>query len=170
MEMVLAPGDIPILKISCSSQILLNDITLGRQPPDSKVLAHRMQLPETVVGLWQIKIGGDLKMKGGLPLGYWETCDARQCGVVAGIDENGLCVHSSVDMHIGGELSISVFYALGNGFDGFKVLTKIVGKDLCCNEGWEAYEYELEISEISELDCLKLRTLLDICQARSIYS
>ena len=170
MEMVLAPGDIPILKISCSSQILLNDITLGRQPPDPKVLAYRMQLPETIVGLWKLQIGGDLKMENSVLLEYWETCDARQGGIIARIHEDGLCVHSLVDMHIGRELSISVFYALGNGFDGFKILTKIVGKDLCSNEGWEAYEYELEISGISELDRLKLRTLLDICQVRSIYS
>ncbi len=105
-----------------------------------------------------------------MPLGYWETCDARQGGVIAGINENSVCIHSPVDMHIGGELSISVFYFLGNDFDAFQALTRIIGKDLCCDEGWEVYEYELEISGISEPDRLKLRTLLSICQARSIYS
>ncbi len=109
-------------------------------------------------------------MKDDIPLGYWETCDARQGGVIAGINDNGLCVHSTVDMHIGGKLSIRVFYSLGNEFDGFQALTKIVGKDLYCNEGWEAYEYELEISGISEPDRLKLKSLVSLCQARSIYS
>ena len=108
-------------------------------------------------------------MKDAIPLGYWETCDARQSGLITGINESGLCVHSPADLRIGGELGISVFYFLGNEFDGFQALTKIVGKDRYRDEGWEAYEYELEFSGLSEPDRLKLRHLIHICQARSIY-
>ncbi len=117
-----------------------------------------------------IEIEGDSQMKDVRPCDYWETCDARQGGVIADINENGLCVHSIVDMRIGGELRIRVFYSLGNGFDGFNVLAKIVGKDLCCSEGWETYKYDLEFSEISEPDRQKLSHFLGIRETRNIYS
>jgi hypothetical protein len=129
-----------------------------------------VQWPETIVALGQMKIYGDLKMKDDIPLGYWETCDARQSGLITGVNENCLRVHSPANLRIGGELSISVFYSLGNEFDGFKALIKIVGKDRYRDDGWEAYKYDLEFSGISEPDRLKLRTLIHICQARSIYS
>ncbi len=40
-------------------------------------------------------------MKDAIPLGYWETFDARQSGLITGIDENGLYVHSPGFMSIG---------------------------------------------------------------------
>ena len=46
----------------------------------------------------------------------------------------------------------------------------IIRKDVCCEEGWEVYEYELEIVWISEEDRLKLRNLLRIRQLKEIYS
>ncbi len=110
-------------------------------------------------------------MKHGIPFDYWETSDARQGGVIEDINEKGLCVHSIVDMRIGGELGIRVFYSLGNGFGGFYVLAKIVGKDLCCSEGWETYKYDLEFSEISGSDRQKLSNFLRIRETRNnIYS
>ena len=80
-----------------------------------------------------------------MPLEYWETCDARQGGVIVDVNECGICVLSFVDMSIGGELRISVFFSLGREFDGFQALTRIIGKDLCCQEGWESYEYKLTL-------------------------
>jgi len=46
-----------------------------------------------------------------MPLEYWETCDSRQGGNVVDIDENGLCVRSPIDMFMGGELGIRVFFS-----------------------------------------------------------
>lgn len=109
-------------------------------------------------------------IKDGLTPDYWETQDARQGGIIAAIDENGLLVHTPMDMRIGGELRIRIFYSVGNEFDELQASTKIVGKDVYCNEGWEAYEYELEISEISEPDRVKLNHLLNLRELRRIYS
>jgi hypothetical protein len=125
---------------------------------------------KTIIALWETKFDGDLKIKDAIPLGYWETCDARQSGLITGVNEDCLRVHSPANLRVGGELSISVFYSLGNEFDKFQALTKIVAKDLFCDEGWEAYEYELEFNGISEPDRLKLRNLIYIFQVRSIYS
>ncbi len=105
-----------------------------------------------------------------MPLEYWETCDARQGGVILNINENGLCVRSLVDMYVGGELRIGVFFSLGREFDGFQALVRIIGKDLCCEEGWESYEYKLEFIGISGEDRLKLRSLLRVRQEKNIYS
>jgi hypothetical protein len=63
-------------------------------------------------------------------------------------------------MYIGGELGIRVFFSLGYEFDGFQGLARIIGKDLCSEEGWQVYEYELEFIGISEQDRLKLRTFV----------
>jgi len=105
-----------------------------------------------------------------LPFEYWETCDARQGGVIASINEKGLRIQSVVDMYVGGELRIKVFFSPRYTFDEFTVLARIVRKDLCCEEGWESYEYELEFIGISQEDCMKLRNLLRIRQLRNIYS
>jgi len=105
-----------------------------------------------------------------MPLEYWETCDSRQGGLVVDIKENGLCVRSPIDMYIGGELAIRVFFSLGYEFDGFQALARIIGKDLCSEEGWEVYEYELEFIGISESDLLKLRHFLKIRQDQKTYS
>jgi len=121
-------------------------------------------MPEIVVGLWQIKNERNLRMKDGMPHGYWESCDARQGGVIVDIKENGLCVRSLVDMHIGAELRIRIFFSLGNEFSRFQVLARTIGKDLCCEERWKAYEYELEFIGISEQDRLSIR------QTNNIYS
>jgi hypothetical protein len=94
------------------------------------------------------------------PSEYWETSDARQGGLIGHIRENGLCIHSPVSMHIGAELSIRIFFSLGYEFDEFQVLARIIRKDLCCEGGWEVYEYELEIMRISEEDHVKLKDLL----------
>ncbi len=109
-------------------------------------------------------------MKDVRPCDYWETCDARQGGVIADINQNGLCVHSIVDMEIGQELRIRISYSLGTAFNEFYVLARIIGKDLCCSEGWETYKYDLEFSKISELDRQKLSHFLRIREARNIYS
>jgi len=105
-----------------------------------------------------------------VPLEYWETCDARQGGVIGEIDERGLLIRSHVNMSIGGELRIKVFFSTEIKFDEFQASVKIIGKDLCCVEGWEAYEYELEFVSISEEDRLELRRLLNIRQMREIRS
>ena len=105
-----------------------------------------------------------------MPLEYWETCDARQGGVIVDVNESGICVLSFVDMSIGGELRISVFFSLGREFDGFQALTRIIGKDLCCQEGWESYEYKLEFTGISEEGRLKLGNFLRVRQEKNIYS
>jgi hypothetical protein len=97
-----------------------------------------------------------------MPPEYWQTCDARQGGAVVDINQNGICVRSPIDMYVGGELGIRVFFCLGQLFDGFQALVRIIGKDLYPEGGWELYEYELEFIEISEQDRLKLRNLLDI--------
>ncbi len=109
-------------------------------------------------------------MRDSLSLEYWETCDACQGGLIFDINENGLYVHSSADMYIGGELRIKVFFSLRNEFDGFQAIAKIIGKDPCCEGGWEGYEYKLEFIRILEQDRRKLRTLLGIRQARNICS
>jgi hypothetical protein len=67
-------------------------------------------------------------------------------------------------MHIGAELRIRIFFSLGNEFSRFQVLARTIGKDLCCEERWKAYEYELEFIGISEQDRLSIR------QTNNIYS
>ena len=129
------------------------------------MLAIKMQSPKAL-----LPTEGDLRMKDSLPLEYWETCDARQGGLIFDINENGLCVHSSVDMYIGGELRIKVFFSLGYEFDGFQASARIVGEDLCCGGGLEEYKYELEFIRILEQDRPKLRNLLGIRQAKATSS
>jgi len=92
-----------------------------------------------------------------VPLGYWETCDARQWGVIESIGKGGLRVRSDVSMPIGVELRIRVFYRLGCDFDEFQTLVKITGRDPCWEGGWEAFEYEFEFIVISEEDRQKSR-------------
>ena len=89
-------------------------------------------------------------------LGYWETYDARQWGIMGSISEKGIRVHSDINMPIGAKLRIRIFRTLGYEFDKFQALVKITGKDLCWEGGSEAYEYELEFIVISEEDRLKL--------------
>ncbi len=101
-------------------------------------------------------------------LEYWETCDSRQGGDVVDIDENGLCVRSPIDMYIGSESGIRVFFSLRHERDEFQALTRIIGKDLCCECGWEVYEYKLAFIAISEKDRLKLKNLLGIRQVRQM--
>ena len=91
-----------------------------------------------------------------VPLGYWETCDARQWGVIESISEKSLWIRSDVSMSIGAELRIKVFCRLGYDFDDFRTLIKITGKEPCWEGGLEAFEYELEFIVISEEDRLKL--------------
>ena len=105
-----------------------------------------------------------------MPLEYWEACDSRQGGLLDDISENALCIRSPEDMRIGAELRIRIFFSLGHEFDGFQVSAVITGKDVCCEGGWEIYEYVLEIVEISEQDRLKLRNLLRLRQLKQIYS
>ena len=154
----------PALKTILQQESPFKNSRLGRQSPDSRMLAYRMHLPETVVGLCSTKIKGNSRMKDGMPFGYWESCDSRHDGVIMDIKENGLCVRSLVDMHIGAELRIRIFFSLGNEFCRFQVLARTIGKELCCGEGWKAYEYELEFVEMSEQDRLGIR------QTGNIYS
>ena len=105
-----------------------------------------------------------------MPLEYWETCDSRQGGIIIDINGKGLCVRSPIDMHIGGELGIKIFFYVGYDFDGFQALTKITGKDLCSEEGWEVFEYKLEFIRISEPDFPKLSNLLRFRQEKNNYS
>ncbi len=97
---------------------------------------------------------------------YWETCDASQGGVIGDINERGLLIHSPVAMSIGEELRIRVFFSLGIEFDEFQASVRIIGKDLCCIEGWEAYKYELEFMRMSEEDRLTLIRFLQIRQPK----
>ncbi len=97
-----------------------------------------------------------------VPLEYWETCDALQGGFIVTIGEKRLRIHSPVDMRVGEDLNIMIFFSLGHGFDGIKVSTRIVGKDLCSEGGSEQFEYDVEFTAISEEDRLKLRNHLQI--------
>jgi len=103
-------------------------------------------------------------------LAYWESCDSSQGGFILDINEDGLCVRSPIDMYIGGELRIKVFFFLGHEFDGFHAMTRIRGKDLCSEEGWEVYQYELEFIGISEQDRPKLGYLVDILKPKHMWS
>jgi hypothetical protein len=76
-----------------------------------------------------------------MPPEYWQTCDSRQGGVVIDISENGICVRSPIDMYVGGELGIRIFFCLGHLFDGFQALVRIMGKDLCSEGGCDVYTY-----------------------------
>jgi hypothetical protein len=102
----------------------------------------------------------------GMHLEYWETCDSRQGEAVVDIDENGLCVRSPIDMLLGSELGIRVFFSLGHELDAFQALVRIIGKDVCCEYGWELYEYKLAFIRISEQDRLKLKNLTNIRQVK----
>ncbi|MBP1697080.1 MAG: hypothetical protein H6Q41_2268 [Deltaproteobacteria bacterium] len=51
-----------------------------------------------------------------MPLEYWETCDARQGGIIVDVNECGICVLSFVDMSIGREFRISVFFSFCHPF------------------------------------------------------
>jgi hypothetical protein len=100
-----------------------------------------------------------------VPLRYWETCDALQGGIIVTIDERRLRIQSTVDMGVGENLHIMIFFSLGQGFEGIKVSTKIVGKDLCSEGGPEQFEYEVEFTGMSEEDHLRLRNHLQIRQS-----
>jgi hypothetical protein len=89
-------------------------------------------------------------------LGYWETYDARQWGIIEGITDKSLRVRSDVNMPIGAKLRIRIFRILGHDFDKFQALVEIAEKHPCWDGGLEAYEYELEFMEISKEDRLKL--------------
>ena len=105
-----------------------------------------------------------------VPLEYWETCDARQGGGIEDINEKGLLIRSPVNMPIGGELRIKVFFSTGIKFDEFQTSVKVIGKELYCLEGWEAYGYQLEFIRISAEDRLGLRRLLSMRQPKEICS
>jgi hypothetical protein len=97
-----------------------------------------------------------------VPLGYWETCDARQWGIIGSISEKSIRVRSDVNMPIGAKLKIRIFRTLGHDFDGSQALVEITGKEPCWGGGSEAYEYEFEFIVISEEDRLKLGNSLTI--------
>ena len=91
------------------------------------------------------------------PLGYWETCDACQWGVIENIREKSLRIRSDASMPIGAELGIRVFCRLGCDFDEFETLVKIIGQEPCWEGDWEAFEYEFEFIVNSEEDRQKSR-------------
>jgi hypothetical protein len=93
---------------------------------------------------------------------YWETCDARQGGIIGDINESGLLIQSPVNMSVGEELEIRVFFSLGIEFDQFQASARIIEKALSCVEGWEAYNYKLEFMRVSEEDRLTLIQFLHI--------
>jgi hypothetical protein len=97
-----------------------------------------------------------------MPLEYWETYDACQGGVIEDINGKGLLIQSHVNMPMGGELRIKVFFSVGVKFDEFQASVKIVGKGLCCAKGPETYDYKVKFISISNEDRLKLRHLLSI--------
>jgi len=105
-----------------------------------------------------------------MPLEYWETYDSRQGGVLEDINGKGLLIQSTVNMPVGEELRIKVFFSVGIKFVGFQPLVKIVGKDLCRVGSLEAYEYKLRFISISKEDRLKLRHLLSIRGPKQICS
>jgi hypothetical protein len=89
-------------------------------------------------------------------LGYWETYDARQWGIIESISDKSLRIRCDVNMPMGAKLRIRIFRTLGYDFDKFQALVKVTGKHPCRVGGFEAYEYELEFIVISEEDRLKL--------------
>ena len=97
-----------------------------------------------------------------VPLGYWETCDARQWGIIGSISEKSIRIRAGVNMPIGAKLKIRIFRTLGHDFDGSQALVEITGKEPCWGGGSEAYEYEFEFIVISEEDRLKLGNSLTI--------
>lgn len=91
-------------------------------------------------------------------LGYWETIDYRQWGIAEDLTEKGLRIRSHLDMPVGGQMKINVFFCVGNGFRGFPILTRIAKKEFPCIGGFEeGYEYELEFVEISGKELRNLR-------------
>ena len=96
---------------------------------------------------------------------YWETFDASHGGVIEDINEKSLLIQSPVNLSLGNELRIKVFFCVGIKLIRFQPFVKVVGKDLCRVEGLEAYEYKLKFIKISKENRLKLRNLLSIRMA-----
>ena len=101
-----------------------------------------------------------------VPLDYWETSDAQQGGIINRIDEKGLGIHSHVDMPIGRELPMRIFFSSGGVFDGFDASARIMRKSRFCQEGGETYDYELAFLQLSDSGRQKLSDLLKIRQLR----
>ncbi|OGP53373.1 MAG: hypothetical protein A2162_06730 [Deltaproteobacteria bacterium RBG_13_52_11b] len=91
-----------------------------------------------------------------LPLEYWKTDNACRGGLVCNVSKKGLCIYSVHDMPVGGELEIRVFFPNEYEFDGFRVRTKIVWKEVRYETDWKGYQYGLEFVQIPAEDDWKL--------------
>ncbi len=80
--------------------------------------------------------------------------------------EGGFLIETVRDIPVGTELNITVLFPKGYELTNFKVVAKIVRKelyskeDLKGNQYWKGYQYGLECTRISEEDRLKLDLLL----------
>ena len=95
-----------------------------------------------------------------LPMGYWETEDSCQGGLMGNLSEEGMVIYSIQDMPIGTELRIKVFFRGGSDFDQFRVIGRIVSKGLDSQNGSDGFAYMLTFVSPSLEGWGKLRAVL----------
>ena len=103
-----------------------------------------------------------------LPAEYRDMSDSCLRGaIVVDASEGGFLIETVVDIPLGTELSMTLFYPKGFELVGLKVMAKIVRKepnwkqDLKLNRKWKEYRYGLQFIHVSDEDYSKLKLLLD---------
>ena len=91
-----------------------------------------------------------------LPLEYWKADNACHAGIVCNVSRKGLCIYSVHDMPVGGEFEGRVFFPNEYEFDGLRVRSKVVWKEVHYETNWKGYQYGLEFVRIPEEDNWKL--------------
>jgi hypothetical protein len=102
-----------------------------------------------------------------LPLEYQDMDGScLRGGIVVNASERGFLIETVRDIPVGMELSIAVLFPKGFELTDFKVVVKIVWKELYYKEDmkgdqcWKGYQYGLEFIQILEEDRWKLDLLL----------
>jgi len=102
-----------------------------------------------------------------LPLEYRITdVPCLRGGIVVNASEGGFLIETTRDIPVGTELNVTVLFPKGFELADFRVLAKIVWKELYYKEDmkgdqcWKGYQYGLEFIQILKQDRWKLDLLL----------
>ena len=96
-----------------------------------------------------------------LPLEYRESHNSPpEGGLVSNLSEIGMLIYSIKDIPIDSEFKTVVFFSNEFEFDGFRVIAKVIWKDLHSEIGWKGHKYGLQFVQILEEDRRKLLNLL----------
>ena len=82
-------------------------------------------------------------------------------GLVADASLGGFLIHSVKDIPVGAVVGIVVLFSKGFEMMNLEAIAKIAWKDIHWEAAWEGYKYGLDVIQISEESCQRLKQILN---------